>query len=146
MSTRVAVYALLLAATFIVPLGGQRVTMDMSPTMIAEAIRVGLRTDAKVVGELVKEETDGWLTHPIPLAHFSTPYLRVAMMARSARRTYRPFTPDDVTPAMLAPELHVYAYPAARGALPANWSRSWLRTRVEEVSDTEKQARALHPP
>jgi len=32
----------------------------------------------------------------------------VAAAARQAKKEYRKFTPTDVTPEMIAPELHVY--------------------------------------
>lgn len=38
------------------------------------------------------------------------------MAARQAKKAYRKFTPADVTPEMIAPELHVYAWSQFNGA------------------------------
>jgi hypothetical protein len=49
---------------------------------------------------------DPW---PPRIAVYTTPYLRVALAANAAKKRYCPFTVGDVTPEMVAPEIHFYA-------------------------------------
>lgn len=53
------------------------------------------------------------------IAVYSTPLTRVRLAAYSATKTYQPFTREQVTQEMLAPELHVHAAPVAIPGEPA---------------------------
>jgi hypothetical protein len=92
---------------------GQRVVNEMTPQLVAEAIKAGEKGD---IADGVITKSSGWSWGSIHIATFSTPYMRVAMAARHAKKAYRKFTPADVTPEMIAPELHVYAWPQVNGA------------------------------
>jgi hypothetical protein len=61
-------------------------------------------------------KSSGWSWGSVHIATFSTPSMRVAMAARQAKKAYRKFTAEDVTPEMIAPELHVYAWSQVNGA------------------------------
>jgi len=90
------------------------------------------------------------LVHPagmnsgrVLIGSFSTPFTRVTAAAAAAKRNYKTFTVADVTPDLIAPELHVYAL-----------SRPWglEAARIEAVvitpakgKDEEKRARAIQP-
>jgi hypothetical protein len=91
---------------------GQVVT-EMTPQLIAEAIKAGEKGD---IADGVVKKSSGWSWGSIHIATFSTPYMRVAMAARQAKKAYKKFAPADVTPEMIAPELHVYAWPQVNGA------------------------------
>jgi hypothetical protein len=93
-------------------LHGQRIESEMTPELIAEAIKAGEKGD---VADGVIMKSSGWSWGSIHIATFSTPFMRVAMAARQAKKAYRKFTPADVTPEMIAPELHVYAWPQVNG-------------------------------
>ncbi len=55
------------------------------------------------------------------IAVHTTPFLRVALAANVAKKRYQRFTEADVTPEMIAPEIHVYATSQAlEGAAIAN--------------------------
>ncbi len=94
-------------------LRGQPVVVQMTQQLISEAIRAGENGD---IADGVIAKSSGWSWGSIHIATFSTPFMRVAMAARQAKKAYRKFTPADVTPEMTAPELHVYAWPQMNGA------------------------------
>lgn len=50
---------------------------------------------------------------------FTTPYSRVAALAQAARRKYRPFTPAEVPPETLRPEIEIIAFPLAHRVVEA---------------------------
>jgi hypothetical protein len=79
-----------------------QIVTDMTPELIQEAIAKGGSGLYKL------QERTIWGNGP-ELGYFTTPYSRVALAAALARTHNKPFTPADVTPDMLRPELHVYA-------------------------------------
>jgi hypothetical protein len=83
------------------------IVTNMTPELVAEAIKVGEKGDVPS-GRLTQSSGFSWGS--VHIATFSTPFMRVAMAARQAKKEYRKFTPADVTPEMIAPELHVYAW------------------------------------
>ena len=58
-----------------------------------------------------------WDSEKVRWAHFSTPFLRVALATNQAKKRYKTFTKADVTDQIIAPELHVYASAASLGGL-----------------------------
>ena len=92
---------------------GQQIVTEMTPERIEEAIRAGERGD---VADGVIRKSSGFSWGSIHIATFSTPYMRVAAAARQAKKAYRKFTPANVTPEMIAPELHIYAWPQVNTA------------------------------
>jgi hypothetical protein len=94
-------------------LHGQHVVSGMTPQLIAEAIKAGEKGD---VSDGAITKSSGWSWGSIRIATFSTPFMRVAMAARQAKKAYQKFTPADVTPEMIEPELHIYAWPQVNGA------------------------------
>jgi len=119
-------------------LHAQRVVSEMTPALIAEAITAGEKGRASD-GVMEKGSLSGWTT----LAVFSTPFMRVAAAAQQAKKEYKRFTPDDVTPEMIAPELHIYAFAQAVDASSANVTTVVITPR--KGSHEEKAAQALHP-
>lgn len=93
-------------------LHGQRVVTEMTPQIIADAIRAGEKGE---VADGTITKSSGWSWGSIHIATFSTPFMRVAMAARAAKKAYRQFRPEDVTPEMIAPELHIYAWSQMNG-------------------------------
>lgn len=87
-----------------------QIVTEMTPERIAEAIAAGERNKV-ASGEMW--ESSGWAWGRAHIATFSTPFMRVAAAARQAKREYRKFTTAEVTPEMIAPELHIYAWPKA---------------------------------
>jgi len=125
------------------PLHGREIVTEMTADRIAEAIKAGERGDI-ASGQLI--QSSGWSWGSIHIATFSTPFMRVAAAARQAKREYRKFTPDQVTPEMVAPELHVYAWSQAAtesGPEAANVSAIVITPR--KGSKEDKDARAVHP-
>ena len=90
-----------------------QVVTDVTPALVQEAITSGGS------GLYRLQERTIWGNGP-ELGYFTTPYSRVALAAALARKHGTPFTPGDVTPEMLAPELHVYA---ASQAIYGNMNR-----------------------
>lgn len=129
--------ALLLIAA---PALAQVVVSEMTPPLVLEAIAAG--EQGKVAdGYIVK--TNRMLGGETHLATFSTPFMRVASAAREAKRQYRKFTAADVTPEMIAPELHVYAWPQAIGPASANVRAVVMTPR--KGSEQEKADRVVQP-
>lgn len=83
-----------------------QIVTDMTPELVQEAIT----KDGSGLYKL--QERTIWGNGP-ELGYFTTPYSRVALAAALARTHDRPFTPADVAPEMLLPELHVYVTPQA---------------------------------
>lgn len=54
------------------------------------------------------QEKARWSWPPL-IGYYTTPFLRVALAANTAKKHYKPFTEADVTAEMLAPEIQVYA-------------------------------------
>jgi hypothetical protein len=91
---------------------GEQIVSEMTPQRIAEAIKAGEKGD---VADGVITKSSGFSWGSIHIATFSTPFMRVAMAARQAKKAYRTFTPADVAPELLVAELHVYAWPQVNG-------------------------------
>lgn len=103
------VLAMMVVSVLAVNSQGQIVT-EMTPERIREAIEVG--TKAKEVWPYrIQEKTHISLRPSFPpqIAVFTTPFLRVALAASTAGKRHQAFTQKDVTPEMVAPEIHVYA-------------------------------------
>lgn len=139
-------------------LQAQRVVSEMTPAIIVEAIKVGERGDVPS-GALTQSSGFSWGS--VHVATFSTPFMRVAAAARQAKKEYRKFSAEDVTPEMTAPELHIYAWPQAFGKPPSNVGTGTVYDRnsgtpwAANVSavvitprkgkDEDKQAKAIQP-
>jgi hypothetical protein len=96
-----------------------QILTEMTPERIAEAIAFGTAQKERPVYEIRQRGLMGSMYKPT-LGYFSTPFLRVAQGAYSAKKNYQPFTAADVTPDMVAPEVRVYGMAQARGALVSN--------------------------
>jgi hypothetical protein len=96
---RVLHAALLLLAT--ASQAPAQVVHEMTPELIRQAIAEGARTK-NIEPYKVKKLMGTWAT-------YTTPYRRVMLAAQDAKKKYKTFTEADVTPEMVAPELHVYA-------------------------------------
>jgi hypothetical protein len=118
----------------------QRIVADMSPKMIAEAIQAGERGN---VPSGVMSEKSGWSWGSLHIATFSTPFMRVAAAARQAKKEYRKFSSQDVTPEMVAPELHIYAWANAEGVSAANVSAVVITSK--QGNQAQKMEKAIHP-
>lgn len=99
-----------------------RLAVEMTPTIIQEAIRMGgLQKNVTLYGgssggglrglRIGAGKNNGHDAY----ASYTTPYLRVMLAAHHAKREYKPFAESDVTPEMIEPVLVVYASPAVRG-------------------------------
>ena len=108
--------AAIACAIGIVSVHAQRIVTEMTPQIIAEAIKAGAGGNV-ASGEL--SQSSGFSWGSIRIGAFSTPFMRVAAAARQAKKEYRKFTIEDVTPEMTAPELHVYAWSQAVGKAPS---------------------------
>jgi len=98
--------ALVVAVLFSGSAAGADVASDITPEVIAEAIKEG--STAKRVGFY---SVVGGALHIGARSGviLSTPYMRIVHAANEAKRRYRPFTEADVTDEMKAPEIRVYA-------------------------------------
>jgi hypothetical protein len=114
----------------------QHIVQEMTPERITEAITAGERNKVST-GEMW--ESSGWAWGRAHIATFSTPFMRVAAAARQAKREYRKFNAADVTPEMIAPELHVYAWPKAAIDVQA------VVITPRKGGREEKEARSVHP-
>lgn len=102
---RSAILYLTLAISFGATATAQ-VVREMSPDRIREAIALG--NAAKDIRAYRIQEKARWSWPPL-IALYTTPFLRVALAANTAKQHYKQFKESDVTPEMLAPEIQVYA-------------------------------------
>lgn len=120
-----------------------RIIAEMTPALIDEAIKNGTKGDVPS-GQIVQSSGFSWGS--IHIATFSTPYMRVAAAARQAKKEYKKFTAADVTAEMIAPELHVYAWPLGlteNGPAAANVTA--LVITPKKGNEEERAAKAVHP-
>ena len=110
----VATFGLLLITPLSV--SAQLVT-NMTPDTIKQAISYGMKEKNVELQEIKTGSGFAWDKDKVRWGFYSTPFLRVAMAANKAKRQYKPFTDQDVTPEMVAPELHVYATAASLGGV-----------------------------
>jgi hypothetical protein len=88
----------------------QQVIVTMTPESVDEAIRLATdeKATARFLDAYVLQTRAGWGNGPL-IGRFSTRFARVVQAAAAARRKGNPFTPADVVPALIAPDLHVIA-------------------------------------
>lgn len=94
-----------------------QVVTNMTPDTIKQAISYGTREKSVELNEIKTRSGFAWDADKVRWGFYSTPFLRVAMAANRAKRQYKAFTEQDVTPEMIAPELHVYATAASLGGV-----------------------------
>lgn len=115
-----------------------QIVRDMTPDQIREAIAVG--TKAKDLGAYRIQEKARWSWPPL-IGFYTTPFLRVALAANTAKKHYKQFTESDVTPEMLAAEIQVYApSQAVQGTEIAN-----VETIVVLPSKSKDRGQAIQP-
>jgi len=105
----------------------------MTPALVAEALR-----------------TQGNGFYPVPesgdtlgispVTYVTTPFSRVMAARFMAERVYKSFSAADVTPEMIAPELHVYAQPIPSGATAINVDAVVITPR-----GSKDRSAAIHP-
>jgi len=96
----------LLTACLVATEASGQIVQEMTPERIREAIALGARSKALTAYKIQEKARFSWLPQ---IGVFTTPFLRVALAAHTAKKRYKPFTETDVTPEMVAPEIHVYA-------------------------------------
>jgi hypothetical protein len=91
-----------------------QLVFEMTPARIEEAIAYAKREKNPDTIYVIQYGNfgAGWKF----AAAATTPYLRVVAAATDAKRKYKDFTAADVTPEMIAPELHIYASSLQDGA------------------------------
>lgn len=88
-------------------LGG--IVTEMTPQLIERAIKDGQKKPKFDLSTMAKR-APGF--HPQGLfCVLTTPYSRVVSAAHRAFAEYKPFTPEEVTPEMIAPEARIIAAP-----------------------------------
>jgi hypothetical protein len=132
--------AIAVAATTLIGQGA--IVTEMTPQRIAEAIAAGEKGDVPS-GHIVQSSGFSWGSAHI--ATFSTPYMRVAMAAKQAKKEYGKFTADQVTPDMVAPELHVYAWAQGGDSGTSAASVNAVVITPKKGSTEEKARKAIHP-
>jgi hypothetical protein len=88
----------------------QMIVAGMTSDEIRAAIQLSEDDKAarKLLDSYVVQSRAGWGNGPL-IGSFSTPFARVVQASLAARKLSKPFTPADVTPDMIVPELHVIA-------------------------------------
>src|SRR5215204_3474990 len=88
----------------------QQVIVTMTPESVDEAIRLAAdeKATARLLDAYVVQTRAGWGNGPL-IGSFSTPFARVVQAALAARKKGSAFAAGDVTPDLIAPELHVIA-------------------------------------
>lgn len=100
-----AVLAILIAyGGFASVVAEAQIVPQMTPALIEEAIKVGATGKGEGCYGLRSMEPIGIM------GCISTPFSRVVGAADEARQKYKTFTPADVTPAMITPEIRVHAF------------------------------------
>lgn len=82
------------------------IVAHMTPELILDAIEAG---ETKRVSAVPIQAKGSWGASPLPMATFTTPYLRVALRASNAKKKYQRLRPEDIDPADLEPVIHVFA-------------------------------------
>ncbi len=132
-------YAALVATACLVAATARgQIIGEMTPERVREAISAGMK--AKEVTAYKVQEKARWSWPPL-IAVYTTPFMRVMLAAHAATKRYRPFSEADVTPEMLAPEIHVYAASQSlEGAAIAN-----VEAVVVLPRDSKDSSQAVHP-
>jgi hypothetical protein len=118
--------------------GSGQIVRDMPAERIEEAIALGTRS--KQLSAYKIQEKARWSWPPV-IGSYTTPFMRVALAAHTAKKRYKPFTAADVTQEMTAPEIHVYApSQSLEGAAIAN-----VETVVVMPLNSTDPNRAMHP-
>lgn len=104
---RLAVLAMVVVV--LAPLRAQ-VVQEMTPALIAEAIRAGQQGKIKGLYPMqhVKTVVNGIVVVPRGHAYFTTPFQRVAEAAYEAKSKNQPFSAANLTPEMVRPEVEVF--------------------------------------
>ena len=124
-------------AMVVAPVQAQ-IVYPMSPERIREAISLG--TSARALGPYRIQEKARWSWPPL-IAVYTTPFLRVALAANAAKNRYQQFTEADVTSAMIAPEIQIYApSQSVQGTAIAN-----VETIVVLPYNSKDASQAVHP-
>jgi hypothetical protein len=115
-----------------------QIIQDMTPERIREAIALG--STVKDLRPYKIQEKARWSWPPL-IAVYTTPFLRVALAANVAKQHYKQFTEADVSPEMIAPEIHIYAPSrAVDGTSVAN-----VETIVVLPYNSKDRSQAVHP-
>jgi hypothetical protein len=129
-------YLLSFVLALSVPLSAS-VIADMTPDQVRAAIAFGISGKTAPPPYAIRQSGFVGSLYKPRLGYYSTPFLRVAQAAFAARLQYREFVVADVTPELVAAELHVYGLAQTVGAQVAN---------VQGVVLTRKgQADAIRP-
>ena len=91
---------------------------DITPEQIREAIAYG--NSAKELSAYKIQYNSVLTLTFVVFGSYTTPFLRVALAANTAKKRYVRFTETDVTPEMTANEIHVLAPSIPLGARVAN--------------------------
>ncbi len=118
-----------------------QVVRDMTSNDIKQAIALGAKAKDIELHEIKSQSGFSWDSDKVRWGYFSTPFLRVAMAANSAKKQYKSFTERDVTPELVAPELHVYASAASLGGMRVANVEAVVITKVGQ----EDRSSAVHP-
>lgn len=128
---------LLIACLVATEVSGQ-IVQEMTPERIREAIALGVKSNELAAYKIQEKARWSW---PPQIGVYTTPFMRVALAAHTAKKRYKPFTESDVTREMVAPEVHVYAAsrPLEGGAI-AN-----VETIVVLPHNSKDLSQAVHP-
>jgi hypothetical protein len=90
--------------------GARRGIEALNPARTREAIAFGQHAEEAELRQYELRRERGWW------ANFDTPYLRVAQLARSARKENPNLSPADIGPEVSAEVAHVYAHARQEGS------------------------------
>ena len=88
---------------------------DMTPERIEEAISQAKKAETCYPLQWGGGKVFGMSVRGNEFGCFTTPYSRVVQAAQAARKKYKQFTAADVTPDLIASEIHVFAFPQTMG-------------------------------
>jgi len=110
----------------------------MTPVQVQQAIDFGAQAKKLSAYRIQEKAKFSW---PPLIAVYTTPFLRVALAAHEAKKKYKAFSPADVTPDMLTPDIQVYASSQSlEGTAIAN-----VETVVILPHKSEDRSQAIHP-
>jgi len=109
-----------------------QVVTEMTQERIREAITWGSSQKNVDFPEIMSRSGWSWKSEKPRWSFYSTPFLRVASAAHSAKKKYKNFTEADVTPEMLAPELHIYGLAVPLGGMDIANVEAIVITKVKE--------------
>lgn len=133
----------LLALSLMATDASGQIVREMTPQHIGEAIALGTTSEHLAPYPIQERARSSW---PPQIGVYTTPFLRVALAAHTAKQRGGSFTEANVSAEMLAPLIYVYASaPPLQGAAGANVVSVVILPRNAKDLSQAVQPTSVHP-